>query len=189
MNHKKATFARRRLRIILRSVLSLHGSPEAIALGIAIGSIVAFLPVIGFQLILAVLLSTLFNANRLAAVIPPWITNPATIIPVFTFTHRLGTMFWRKHVPNTNVLGFLKNAAQNLRDFDLPGLQARFHESLELGADVFVPMFIGGLIVGGLCAAVAYPVSLQMVREYRKQRHIHRARRTRSLHEKMNINQ
>ena len=68
----------RRAFRILRSVVRLRGSPRAIAGGLAIGVFVAFMPTRGFQMLFAAFLATLFGANRPAAVLPVWITNPAT---------------------------------------------------------------------------------------------------------------
>ncbi len=60
------------IRRALRSIVTLHGSPEAIALGTAIGVFIAFTPTIGFQMLLGAFVATLVGASRPAAMIPAW---------------------------------------------------------------------------------------------------------------------
>ncbi|HSH69514.1 MAG TPA: DUF2062 domain-containing protein, partial [Deferrisomatales bacterium] len=82
-----------RLRRLGRWLFQLRGSPEAIALGVAIGVFVAFTPTAGVQALLALLLATLLGANRPAAVAPVFLTNPLTALPAFTLTYRAGLLW------------------------------------------------------------------------------------------------
>lgn len=86
-------FTRLQMRRALRSVVSLHGSPRDVALGAAIGVFVAFTPTVGFQMLIGAFLATLVGANRPAAIILPWITNPLTIPPIFALTYWVGGFF------------------------------------------------------------------------------------------------
>ena len=95
-NVRKSKHPRRHwhpFRRMWRAIVSLHGEPEDIALGAAIGVFIAFTPTVGFQMILGAFVATVFRANRPAAMIPAWITNPVTIPPIYAFTYWLGSFF------------------------------------------------------------------------------------------------
>lgn len=155
------------LRKALRSVITLHGSPEAIALGAAVGVFVAFTPTIGFQMLLAAFIATLLGANRVAAVVPPWITNPVTIPPIYALTYWVGKLFLRGPSA-TQVYHRLVDWVAGLREVSFYAFYRWFAELLELGVEVFVPMLIGGVIIGGLCAGASYPLVLWAVRRSRR---------------------
>jgi len=163
-------------RRALRSIVTLHGSSEAIALGTAIGVFVAFTPTVGFQMLIGALLATLVGANRPAAMIPAWITNPFTIAPIFTATYWLGKFFWPG--PSVGeVYHRLGVAVQSLARLSFYEFYKQVIEFIRLGTEVFVPMFIGGVIVGGICGAIAYPLTLRAVGASRGRLAMRRKRR------------
>jgi uncharacterized protein (DUF2062 family) len=173
-----------RLWRFLNWLIRLRGSPQAIARGIAIGMVVAFTPTIGFQMLIVLGIATLLNANRPVSIVPTWLTNPFTIPPVYAFTYYLGSFFW-PGPELASVTRAMRAAAKELESLDFLALRAQVGVFLDLGLDVFMPMWIGGLIVGAIAAAIAYPLTLRTVvrlRERRarrrgKRRSRHRARR------------
>ena len=167
---------RRLLRRTSRSILSLHGSPRDIALGTAIGVFVAFTPTIGFQMLIAAFIATLFRANRPAAVIPPWITNPLTIPPIYAMTYWLGR-FFRPGPSAGEVYHQLVDVVASIRQLSFYAFYHQLTEFLQVGANVFVPMMIGGVIIGLVCAAATYPLTLWAVKRYRLRRQQRRRRR------------
>ena len=170
----------RRLRRFLNWLIRLRGSPQAIARGIAIGMIVAFTPTIGLQTLIALGIATLLNANRPVSIVPTWLTNPFTIPPVYAFTYYIGSFFWPGPEPGS-VTRSVRAAAKELESLDFFALRAQLGVFLDLGLDVFMPMWIGGLIVGAIAAAIAYPLTLRAVVRLRERRAPRRARR-RSSH-------
>ncbi len=169
---------RRLVRRALRSSVTLHGSPEAIALGTAVAVFVAFTPTIGFQMLLAALIATLLGANRPAAVVPPWITNPVTIPAIFALTYWVGRLFL-PGPPVAEVYQRLLDVVKSLGELSFYALYDRLRELLAVGAGVFVPMMIGGVIIGAICAGISYPLMLWAVRRYRRRRE--RRRQLRAL--------
>jgi len=145
---------------------------------VAIGTIVAFTPTIGFQTLLALGLATLLNANRPVSIVPTWLTNPATIPPVYAFTYYLGSLFWGGPPPR-QVAHMLLDAAKELGSLDPLAMRAQVDVFLGLGSDVFVSMWIGGLIVGVLASAVLYPLTFHLVIRLRARRRAWRTRRGR----------
>jgi uncharacterized protein (DUF2062 family) len=166
----------RRLRRFLNWLIRLRGSSRAIARGMAVGMIVAFTPTIGFQTLIALGIATLLNANRPVSIVPTWLTNPFTIPPVYAFTYYLGSFFWSGPDP-AEVTRAMAAAARELESLDLLAIRAQLGVFLDLGMDVFMPMWIGGLIVGTVAAGITYPLTLRTVERLRKRRKRRRAKR------------
>lgn len=156
------------LRALFTHVVRQRGSPEAIALGVALGLFIAFSPTIGIQLILAFLIATLCNANRLAALAPIWITNVFTAPPIYAFTYGVG--IWLIPGRQPPVKGQIQTFIRRLTRHDFYSAHEQFNEILEISRDVFIPLLIGGLVVGLAAAAVGYPLTLWTVRAYRARR-------------------
>ena len=157
------------LRVFLSWLVRLRGSPEAIALGVATGTFVAFTPTIGIQTFLALVLATLVGGNRPACLAPVWITNPVTIPPIFAFTYWLGSHFGSGPPPGA-VARMLGETVKRLGAGDYLGMHEEILVFAALGRDVFVPLWIGGAIVGGVAAAVAYGLTLRAVHGFRSRR-------------------
>lgn len=151
----------------LHSIVTLKGSPEAIALGTAIGVFIAFTPTVGLQMLLGAFVATLVGASRPAAMIPAWITNPATIPPIFAFTYWVGSLFWYGP-PVSQVYQRLIAVMKGMARLDWAAFYGQFMEFLKVGKDIFVPLLIGGIIIGAVCAAISYPIVLWTVRGYRR---------------------
>ncbi len=170
-----------RWRKWLKPFVSKHGSPEAIARGVAIGMVVAFSPTIGIQLVLAYFIATLCKASRAAALIPVWITMPMTIPPIYAFTYTIGR--WFVGGPSVSeVRRQLIRLVRRMDGYDAFDLPAKLRLAMEIGQEVLVPMFIGGLLVGFACAAIAYPLVVWGVRRFRAFRNRTRADRRRRFH-------
>ena len=91
-----------RWRIIYRYLSRSSKNPESLARGVGLGLFIGFLPAIGFQIILAILLAGFLNANKLVAVLGTLVTNPITAIPIGAFSLWLGDWI----LPGTNLSGF-----------------------------------------------------------------------------------
>lgn len=151
---------------MLRSIVTLHGSPKAVALGTAIGVFIAFTPTVGFQMLLGAFVATLFGASRPAAMIPAWITNPVTIPPIYTFTYWLGKFLWSGPAVG-EVYRRLVTAMREMSKLSWYSFHEQFMEFLRIGRDVFMPMLIGGVIVGAILGLITYPIVLRAVQKSR----------------------
>ncbi|MEQ9069058.1 MAG: DUF2062 domain-containing protein, partial [Gimesia chilikensis] len=83
--------------MLLRSILMLDDSAHSIALGTAIGMFIALTPTVGIQMLLVVcvafLTRPLFRFNQVASLITVYISNPLTIVPIYWFDYKVGTLF------------------------------------------------------------------------------------------------
>lgn len=161
---------------LLRLAVHSRGTPEAIARGVAIGILIALSPTIGFQVVLALVLATLLRANRIAALVPVFLTNLATLPPVFGFTYMVGSRILPGRPPE-KVRALLLRIAGRMRQHEFYNLPEQFREFVRIGRDLFWPMLLGGLIVGAACAALAYPATLWVVRRLRRRRSLRLAGR------------
>lgn len=79
-----------RLRSIYRYILRANQDPESMARGVGLGLFIGMLPSFGIQIILAVAVAGLVNANRIVAAAGTLITNPFTMLPLTLFSVWIG---------------------------------------------------------------------------------------------------
>ena len=167
---------RPRWRDLARWLIRLRGSPEAIALGVAIGVFVAFTPTIGFQTVIALILATFLNANRPAAVVLVWITNPLTIFPCFALTYWVGSLIW-PGASSANVSQVIRGAMAAIAKHDFWEMYDQFAVFVGIGRDILIPLLVGGVMVGIAFGGVGYFLTLRSIRAYRRHSEARRRRR------------
>ena len=160
----------RKLRDWFVHLLHLDEPPHRIALGVAIGVFIAFTPTIGLQMLLIFFLTSLFRANAAAGVPMAWLTNPATIPPVFYWNYRIGCLLLGK--PDSAVEEFRKNVS-DLVHRDLTWW-TMVKEWWDLVMRVAQPLWVGSVVVGLVLAGVTYGLMYYLITVYRRahQRHL-----------------
>lgn len=83
-----------RLQDYLLNPLLWHVNRRSIARGVAIGLLVAFLP-LPLQMLVAAILAIFFTANLPIAIALTWITNPFTFLPINYFIYKVGELIIR----------------------------------------------------------------------------------------------
>ncbi|MEE4240856.1 MAG: DUF2062 domain-containing protein [Desulfopila sp.] len=152
-----------RLRPILRWIIKLRSSPRAIAGGLGVGTFVAFTPTIGIQLILAVLLATLFNMNRPAAMIPVWITNPVTVAPIYTFNYWLGSRVW-EGPPLSEVSSLFVSIGRTMAHLEFWNVKDQFLAVVQISKEIFIPLLLGSIAIGVVTGLLVYTFTLSLLR-------------------------
>ena len=158
----------RKLRDWFVHLLHLDESAHRIALGAAIGVFVAMTPTIGFQMLLIVLVTSAFQANRVAGVPLAWITNPATVVPLYSLNYWIGWVL----VGGPSVTEF----QHRLRD--LMRIKSDWVEWVggwwHLMIDMAAPLWTGSVVVGIVTGAVGYGIMYYLITVYRRahQRHL-----------------
>ena len=76
---------------------------KGIAGGLSLGLFVAFMPSIGFQMIIVTFGAIYFKVNLPLALIVCWITNPFTAIPIYTAEWRLGRYVLEDFTPLKDI--------------------------------------------------------------------------------------
>jgi hypothetical protein len=159
----------RSLKERIRLTLHARGSAEAIARGVAFGLFLAFTPLFGLHLPLAWMGAFLLRANRTATFLSVFVTNIATFVPIFAFTYAVGVRILPgRFTPDIrNLLGDL---AGRMRDRPFYSLAANFLDLFQSLKGLFWPLLAGGLVVGAITAALAYPLTLRLVLRIRDRR-------------------
>jgi uncharacterized protein (TIGR03546 family) len=156
----------KRLRQWLRDIAGLDDPPHKIALGMALGIFIGFVPIMGIQMAVVLPFALLFRGNKTAAIAGVWITNPVTVIPIYYVDYKVGHLF-TDYPPLTRT--YFTDLFTNLE-------ASKF---LKLGQDVLVPLFVGGAILGVVFGIPTYFVTRWLVVRYRRIRARERERRKR----------
>ena len=133
-------------------LVRIQASPHAIALGLAVGVFVGLLPVLPFQIVIAVALAFVVRGSKIAAALGTWVSNPLNWVPVYMLFYYVG----KAVVP-----------------FDVPPFdpsQLEMKQLLELGWKFFAVMMVGGLVVATPSAIVSYFIALKGIQVYRARR-------------------
>ncbi len=158
-----------RMRAAWRRVLTLDDSPHSIALGVFIGTLVAYQPIVGFQMIVGAIVCKLIRANVIASLPLAWITNPITIVPIYYITYRLGVVFTGETPITYDDIAALWTAVGEL------GFLDGIVEGTRMLLGIFWPMVIGGLVIGVVNGALFYVLVRRLVTVYQA-RSIHSRR-------------
>ncbi len=68
----------------------MKDTPHKISMAFAVGIFIGMSPFFGIHTILGILVAYVFRLNRLATIVGVYITNPWTIIPIYTFSTWVG---------------------------------------------------------------------------------------------------
>ncbi|MCF7956742.1 MAG: DUF2062 domain-containing protein [Phycisphaerae bacterium] len=118
---------------------------KGIAGGLSLGLFVAFMPTVGFQMILAAFGAIYFKVNLPIALLMCWITNPVTAILIYTAEWRLGRYILEDFTP-------LKEA------FDLYNIEGRSLKVILNGIYIWT-----GAIVFSTISALAANILIRLI--------------------------
>lgn len=155
-------------RRFFQKILQINDTPESIALGTAIGVFIAMTPTVGVQMILVLIVNTMCRANRLAGVAMVYISNPVTMIPIYWIDYVVGTRLIGMEAINRER--FEEVFQQFVTDLEHIDWWAALGDFAAVNAEVFLPMLVGGCLLGLLLALPAYPITLRVVRVHQRRR-------------------
>ena len=162
---------RRRALWLYSKIVKGSGTPQYIARGWAIGAFIGSVVPIFCQLVISIPLSFLLRGSKIGATLGTFHTNPVTVVFIYPVQcwvgNRLigGSLSWSDLVNATH--GLVMNHT--------------YHEFLQLGAEVIVSFFVGGLLMAAILTPTVYFAVLMMVKRYRRFREQHPGLRMRFL--------
>jgi len=154
-------------KFLLHKILHADDTPHAIALGVGIAVLVGFFPLIGIQTIIAIALAALFRANKAVCIPVVWITNPATIVPIFYGCLAVGRFIMPASAGSGEAdAGRLVELTQGASIFE----HAFWVDLFRLLAGLGEELWIGCLVVGVVFGSVSYFLARWGVTSYRERR-------------------
>jgi len=146
-------------RFLIYRVFSLDDTPHRLALGVAVGIFVAWTPSIPFQMLLTIAIAWLLGANKLVGVPFVWISNPATVIPVYGPNYRIGCWIldrtpdgWSKLLEAIRFHGTWLD---------------RLYEWYHATSAIFWELWVGSLVVSLVLGILTYFAMYRMIVVYR----------------------
>lgn len=168
-------------RTLLRYILGLDDSRHSIALGTAVGMFIGMTPTVGVQMIIVIVVAfltkPLFHFNRMAALLTVYISNPLTMIPIYYFNYKVGTIFFGGDVSH----------AQFSSIFKYEGFQEWFNTIKELFVVIGSPLIVGSLVVATVLALPTYPLMRYLLKSFRRKSTGEKILDTTSKHAQENV--
>ncbi len=89
--------SKRACRYYYLKILRLNDPPDKIALGVAIGVFIGFMPTVGLATIFAIFFAHIFKVNKAAAFLGTFVMNPISTPIVWSLSYSLGRLiYWRE---------------------------------------------------------------------------------------------
>ena len=126
-------------------------NPRKIATAFAVGVFIGMSPLLGIHTVLGLLAAWLFRLNRLITLVGVYVTNPWTIVPIYSF----GTWFGAKLIGMHNLIPEIDWTQITLLGF-LNGFRP-----------LLLPFLIGSTAVGIISAVASYFVIYKAAKKYR----------------------
>ncbi len=152
----------------LKKLLGLNDDPHKIALGTAIGLFAALIPFIP-QMLVGFLIACALKANRVAAVIPAWVSNPITALPLLFTQYTVGSfVLGQETIAKEDFAKYLSRIVD--LSFFKPSELYEQLKSLFIDSwhDVGHAVVIGSIITGIIAGFAIYPVTKKAVLKYRE---------------------
>jgi uncharacterized protein (DUF2062 family) len=137
------------LRDKIKLILEVRDTPHRLSIAFAAGVFIGMSPLFGIHTLLGLLVASVFRLNKLTTIVGVYITNPWTIIPIYTFSTWVGA----------KCLGVNKI----LPDVDWRNMT--FSLLLKDFGYLLMPFLLGTIIMGVLSAVIAYIILYHLVKK------------------------
>lgn len=151
---------RRLKQIVLHNILHLDDTPHRIAWGVFIGTMIAFTPTLGLQIVIYLPLAALLRANKLSGIPVLFISNPFTAVPLYYTTWSIGALVMRPEteVTHDTIHSWLGTMGRSLKAGGVHRLlEGEFWvDAGRLLASTGGELWVGGLVCGLVVALPLY---------------------------------
>ena len=179
---------RRLFSYLIQRIIRLPGTPASIASGFASGIAASFTPFLGLHFILAGALALLLRGNVLASAIGTFFGNPWTFILIWLADYEVGLRVIHAfgygaslHVLSIDELVAIMGNVMRFLSFTGNTTLADLSRDIE---QVFMPMLIGGTVLGVIAWVSSFVLTLWAVKGWR----LHRAKRLlRAVHQAADV--
>ncbi|MAU41670.1 MAG: hypothetical protein CMF31_08605 [Kordiimonas sp.] len=145
----------------------LPGTSHALAAGFACGAAVSFTPFVGLHFVLAALLAWVMRANILTSALGTIVGNPWTFPLIWVISFKFGS-FLLGVTPDEAGEGQVTEVMSALTFNDL--IERPGEVILPFFDTVFVPVMLGGAVIGFISWGIIYYPLRKLIREYKRKR-------------------
>ena len=157
----------RQVRYFYLRFIRLRGEPHELALGIAFGIFAGMMPIMPFQIALAVTLALLFKGSKITAALGTWVSNPLNWYFLYFYSYKIGASILGiagKSKIFSSVMASMRQGEEAM---------AIIAKIAGAGGSMAAAFVVGGLIMGFAAAAPSYFIFLrlfQLIRQWRRER-------------------
>ncbi|MCX7794327.1 MAG: DUF2062 domain-containing protein [Thermodesulfovibrionales bacterium] len=123
----------------IKLVFYINDPPSKTALTFSIGLFIGLSPLLGLHTLISLAIAFIFRLNKFVILLGTYVTNPWTLIPIYTFSTLLGA----------RILG---RSIKIEIDWYNVTLSSLFH----LSSNILLPFITGTLIVGAVSSVLSY---------------------------------
>ena len=135
----------------LGQILTIRESPHRIGLAFGIGVFIGMSPLLGLHTVLGIAVAWQFRLNKLVTLLGVYITNPWTIIPIYTF----GTWVGAKLLGITHIIP------------DVDWGNVTFRILLNDLRHLLAPFVVGTFFIGAISSVIGYALTHHTVKKAR----------------------
>ena len=160
----------RQLKYYYLRFIRLRGAPNELALGMAFGIFSGMMPIMPFQIALAVTLALFYKGSKITAALGTWISNPLNWYFLYFFSYKIGAWILGLSGKGKTITSVLTSLQE--------GEEAGAVMAKMAGASgaMISAFLVGGIIMGIVAAVPSYFIFLKIFqsvlawREKRKER-------------------
>ena len=174
-HNSRNSYYERRLKYYYLRFLRLKGEPHELALGMALGVFTGMLPILPFQIALAVALALLFKASKITAALGTWVSNPLNLYFIYLYDFKLGAYLLGLEKGHE----IIKSVMASINRGD--AVVVIWSKLLSSGITLVSALLIGGIIIGAVLATPTYFIFLKVFQKLREWRHKRKAEKAARL--------
>ncbi len=157
----------RQIRYYYLRFLRLRGEPRELALGTAFGIFAGLMPIMPFQMALAVALALFFKGSKITAALGTWISNPLNWYFIYYYSFKIGASLLGLSSHGKIFASVMASVRQGEEPMVIIG------KIIGAGSAMMGSFFLGGLVMALIGAIPSYFIFLnifQRIQDWRIKR-------------------
>ncbi len=162
---------KRLLRYYYLRFIRLRGDPHELALGMSFGIFTGMMPIMPFQMALALALALFFKGSKITAALGTWVSNPLNWYFLYYFSYKIGVHILGLHGQEalfSSIMAAVRSGQESM---------VIVEKILSSGGLMVATFLVGGLIMGTVFAIPSYFIFLVIFKKIRAWRELRRERK------------
>jgi len=153
---------KRLIRYYYLRFIRLRGGPHQLALGMSLGVFAGMMPIMPFQMALAVALAFLFRGSKITAALGTWISNPLNWYFLYYYSYKIGAWVLGLEGQQGGRFSSIMTSVRTGED-----AMVIAEKILAAGGVMIASFLTGGLIMAIIAAIPSYFIFLFMFKNIR----------------------